>query len=239
MATMSGNASADWHRAQSNGRGGAAARLRGKGTIPPGMRAVLDAGERVFLSKGYGATVVSDIIAESGGARGTFYLYFTGKADVFLALVEFLIQELRDALVGVKLGEEYSNPFLQFRERFRSVLEVVAREPGKTRLLLSYPVGTDAQVDAVVGDFMDTFAVQVRKAIGMAYHLGFARPGDRDITSALVVGSIKEVMLKWTYEGPEPDPALLERYAENIFRYVVSGTLREGAVPNTERPNSE
>jgi AcrR family transcriptional regulator len=49
---------------------------------------LLDAAIRVFAKKGYGAASVTDIIEAAGVARGTFYFYFPGKKEIFLAVVD-------------------------------------------------------------------------------------------------------------------------------------------------------
>ncbi|MDI2129405.1 TetR/AcrR family transcriptional regulator [Yinghuangia seranimata] len=42
----------------------------------------------VFEAKGYEAATVDDIVAEAGAARATFYLHFTGKADIVAELAD-------------------------------------------------------------------------------------------------------------------------------------------------------
>src|SRR5438067_9933141 len=50
---------------------------------------ILEAAARVFARKGYRNTGVADIIEAAGVAsRGTFYLYFQSKEEIFLALVD-------------------------------------------------------------------------------------------------------------------------------------------------------
>ncbi len=48
---------------------------------------LLDAATWVFARRGYRHAGVSDIIARAGVARGTFYLYFESKHQIFLAVV--------------------------------------------------------------------------------------------------------------------------------------------------------
>ena len=54
----------------------------------------------VFARKGYRRAGISDIIAEAGVARGTFYLYFDSKEEIFLAIVEEFHENIRDALAN-------------------------------------------------------------------------------------------------------------------------------------------
>lgn len=51
------------------------------------MNEILDAAERLFYSKGYGETAVSDIVKSIEVAQGTFYKYFASKEAVLDALV--------------------------------------------------------------------------------------------------------------------------------------------------------
>jgi AcrR family transcriptional regulator len=48
---------------------------------------VLEAARRIFARLGYTATNVEDIAKEAGMAKGTVYLYFKSKEDVFVAVL--------------------------------------------------------------------------------------------------------------------------------------------------------
>lgn len=49
---------------------------------------VLDAALEVFCEKGFAAARMEDIAAKAGVAKGTLYLYFPSKDDIFKALVK-------------------------------------------------------------------------------------------------------------------------------------------------------
>lgn len=56
---------------------------------------LLDAARAAFADRGYRATTVADIVARAGTARGTFYLYFRNKEEVFHELMVELGEVLR------------------------------------------------------------------------------------------------------------------------------------------------
>src|SRR5258708_18945362 len=56
---------------------------------------VLEAAEQVFGDKGYYGASVTEITRAAGVAQGTFYLYFRGKKEIFLDLVDALGERLR------------------------------------------------------------------------------------------------------------------------------------------------
>lgn len=47
---------------------------------------ILEAATKVFAEKGYDGTRMSDIAEQAGITKGTIYLYFTNKEDVFRAI---------------------------------------------------------------------------------------------------------------------------------------------------------
>lgn len=59
---------------------------------------LLDAATWVFARRGYRNAGISDIIARAGVARGTFYLYFKSKQEVFLAIVNHFHGRITRAL---------------------------------------------------------------------------------------------------------------------------------------------
>src|SRR3954468_13980654 len=61
-------------------------------------RQLLSAATTVFARRGYRAASISDIVATAGVARGTFYLYFESKAQVFLAIADDFYDRLELAI---------------------------------------------------------------------------------------------------------------------------------------------
>ena len=59
-------------------------------------RAILDAARKVFAQQGYASTVVEDIAKQADIAKGTLYLYFASKEQIYLAAL--LRSQLRLAL---------------------------------------------------------------------------------------------------------------------------------------------
>ncbi|GAA0338815.1 TetR/AcrR family transcriptional regulator [Micropruina glycogenica] len=58
------------------------------------------AAAEAFARQGVAATSVADIVRDAGVAQGTFYLYFTSKDDVILAVVEGVAETMLTSLQG-------------------------------------------------------------------------------------------------------------------------------------------
>jgi AcrR family transcriptional regulator len=73
---------------------GQPSRLTKKEVVSEFRRAeILDAARRVFAGRGFAAATMDDIAREAGIAKGTIYLYYRSKGDVYSAAAE---QGLRD-----------------------------------------------------------------------------------------------------------------------------------------------
>ena len=53
------------------------------------LTSMLDSAFQLFTDKGIAKTSISDIVASSGVAKGTFYLYFKDKFDIRNKLVVY------------------------------------------------------------------------------------------------------------------------------------------------------
>lgn len=57
---------------------------------------ILEAARRVFAGNGYNAATVDEIAEMAGVAKGTVYLYFPSKQDLFLAALRSGVRELHE-----------------------------------------------------------------------------------------------------------------------------------------------
>lgn len=63
-------------------------------------REILDAAELVFTTRGFAAARMDDIAEAAGVAKGTLYLYFSSKQELFVSLLEERTQEYVITLSG-------------------------------------------------------------------------------------------------------------------------------------------
>jgi AcrR family transcriptional regulator len=77
--------------------------------------------QKLFFSKGYERTSVSDIVAEIGVAKGTFYYYFDSKQ----AILEAMIEELVDYSITL-IRPIINDPALNATEKFVRAFGVIS-----------------------------------------------------------------------------------------------------------------
>ncbi len=110
---------------------------------------LLDAAAWTFARKGYRAAAVSDIIDRAKVARGTFYLYFDSKEQVFLAIVEDFHDRIKRMLeepeAPVRLAEHHGQAMLQ--RSFRRWLELFAAHRDAAAVILKEATSIDARFE--------------------------------------------------------------------------------------------
>src|SRR5579885_1766993 len=109
---------------------------------------VLQHAKRIFARKGYHRTNISDIIARAKIARGTFYLYFENKRDLFEELLAQVLNELRMRIQRLRLVPVDMNPIEHLRANLRMVLALSLVERELTDILLNHATGFDRDLDA-------------------------------------------------------------------------------------------
>ena len=95
--------------------------------------AILEAAFEVVADKGYFQTTVADVARKAGVAKGTVYLYFKDKPEIYIGLVDWLFEQ---AVANIR--EVDAEP-LSARDKLARILtdwsEYVLARPGAMSLL--------------------------------------------------------------------------------------------------------
>jgi len=94
---------------------------------------LLEAAEKVFAENGYSEASIVRITEAAGVAQGTFYLYFTGKLEIFEELVEDLNRRVRHAMTEASAGAR--TRIESERAGFRGFFEFTAQHPALYRIV--------------------------------------------------------------------------------------------------------
>jgi AcrR family transcriptional regulator len=101
---------------------------------------ILAAAFEVFAAHGYEAARIDEVARQAGIAKGTIYLYFRDKEQLFRAVVRGLLQKRFDAIAGSFKGtgeqllrELHSRMYSQVvrNEKVRSIVRLLIAESGR------------------------------------------------------------------------------------------------------------
>ena len=170
---------------------------------PERRRRILESAKRVFARRGYLDTNISHICESLGIARGTLYQYFTSKKDVFAAVVEEMLERVREAVarepvVDIPPGMRPTRAqVVAFAAgSLQRILEAVFVDEASLRILVREAVGLDVGIDAILHAIdalvVDRFAGDL--AVGL--RAGVLRADvDPRAAALFVLGGIQKVAL--------------------------------------------
>ncbi len=103
------------------------------------------AARKVFLSRGFQAATIQEIAEQAGIAKGTVYLYYESKDDLYTALLlpnlEFLSEKL-NALLGEVEREKLESGGELLDAIGDMLIELQARDPEMVLIYQGFQVGT-------------------------------------------------------------------------------------------------
>jgi AcrR family transcriptional regulator len=104
-------------------RSGPARKTRGELLSEWRREEVLEAARRIFARLGYAATTVEEIAKEAGMAKGTIYLYFRSKEEVYTALLTGDLEYLANQMIkGMSAAGTFEERLAEFLDQSLSQL---------------------------------------------------------------------------------------------------------------------
>lgn len=155
---------------------------------------VLKHAERVFARKGFHDTNISDIIAEAGIARGTFYLYFDNKRDLFAELLTRVLEELSGRVERVRRGPGEPPPLAQVRANLHRVFEFILSHPELADIMLHHASGFDSELDSRLLRFSEQIVANIERALNLGIEMELVRPCDTRLAAICFLGVMREVV---------------------------------------------
>jgi AcrR family transcriptional regulator len=182
---------------------------------------LVEAALHAFGKKGYHATQVSDIIAQAKVARGTFYLYFEGKREIFAAVLAKIFDEVQTRIQNIP-REAFGEIPSQILGNLRRVAQLLLKNERYVKLLFSDAVGLDEEFDAQLREFYDRILDYIHRGLRQGQQMGFIREGDVEVLALCLLGCFKEVFYQYILGAKRPSAKLLER---EIYAFVINSLV--------------
>lgn len=180
---------------------------------------LLAAATTVFARRGYRAAGITDIVNAAGVARGTFYLYFESKAQVFLAIADDFYDRLELAIeqggaLPASTGGADGRSLLQ--ARFRRWFEFFHQHRLAATVMLKEAPAIDPRFERSIAELRQSAYTHSAGRFRRFQQLGLVRPSlSPDIVAHLQVGMFEELVKAFVLSVDQPDiDALADQMAD-------------------------
>lgn len=178
---------------------------------------LIDAAVHVFARHGYRRASVSHIIARAGVARGTFYLYFSGKEQIFLAIVEAFHRRIRAALTSAGgLPHIGTDARALLVERFTAWLQFFAANRDIARVVTREAAAIDPRFEQGYARLRRSAVSYLARRAGQLQDLGLIRQSvSPELVAHLQLGMLDEIVHAFVLEDASADlPRLVEQFVD-------------------------
>ncbi len=160
---------------------------------------ILASAAKVFAKKGYHETSISDICKKADIARGTVYLYFTNKRDIFATLIRNFTAAMIESISMFTPGEPLQ---AQFNRNFCKVVDLIFQNKDMTKIIASEAVGLDAEFDRQLVLFYARLVEYIEGALTMLQKNGdLSSHINVRLLAYALVGTVKEIAYQWAIDG--------------------------------------
>ncbi len=99
-------------------------------------QAIVETAARLFAAEGFAGCEMERVAAEVGIAKGTLYLYFPGKQELFFACVDWGMSWMQQTVRAAAERGGESDPFERIRRGIREYLAFFEAHPEYVELLI-------------------------------------------------------------------------------------------------------
>lgn len=188
---------------------------------------ILRSASKVFSRKGYRLASVSDIVEEAAIGRGTFYLYFDSKRDIFRELIETYFQGYAEVLEEnhKRLVEACSGKgkvLRTWRDNMARVLRYHSENPHLTNIVYREALGRDEDFSDRVEELSKLARQMLQEEFQLMYRKGMMRQCDIEVVTSIVMGSTIYLIMEHLLGRKGKN---VEELADTIVEYHIRALI--------------
>jgi AcrR family transcriptional regulator len=183
---------------------------------------IVDAAKAVFAERGYHNASVSDIIGRAHIARGTFYLYFESKQQIFETILAEALEELRSRITRIDVSPGAPTPIEQLRGNLVRVMDYVLGDPHFSRLLLSHSLSSDPEAAERVHQFYAHVHGMIERSLSHGVEMGLVRPCNPALVASMLLGAARGIIDHVLRTDPPPAAGAI---VDELIAFCLRGVV--------------
>lgn len=190
---------------------------------------ILDAALSLFVEKGFRATKIADIANEAGVAKGTVYLYFKNKEDIFISMVrELMIPEIERVEIQVADYEgNYTELLVHILQQWWNTINE-KKLCGMPKLMVSEAANFPKLAEYYVTNVIHRSLAVVATVIKLGMVAGEFKVCDPDVTARVIISPLAYLAI-WSHSLKPFDSQQMDTdvYISQQIDLVLNGIRTE------------
>lgn len=185
----------------------------------------------LFVERGYAATRLDDVASRAGVSKGTLYLYFANKEELFKAVVRTSMVPALDEAEGIIAGFDGSATEL-FRQIMRGWWERVGNTQlsGLTKLIMAESCNFPEVAAFYYEEVISRANKMVTDLIQRGIDRGEFRPVETQQAMNVVIAPMLMLMMwKHSFTACRPEPIDADSYLAMYSDLLLNGLVRKEA----------
>lgn len=178
-------------------------------------RDIIQVAAKLFATRPFHEVRLEDVAAEARIGKGTIYIYFKSKEDLYFSLIGEGLTELIEQL-RVQLGDGAASPWERLRRTVKELVAFARRSPHLFPLLRIAPPPLE---EKRLLEKRDQLAGLLEEVLRQGVRRGELADPHPDLTARFILAFVRTAML---YEAPVGDEALVN----HILRVIGQGVLK-------------
>ncbi|MBC7188729.1 TetR/AcrR family transcriptional regulator [Candidatus Aerophobetes bacterium] len=180
---------------------------------------ILKAGEKLFASKGFHLTTLEEIARKAKLAKGTIYLHFANKKDLFVSVIE---RKLDILLEKIRKGAEQEDlPVAKIKKITRVHLEFLEKNRSFFQILQSLSPDFKKEMEKELAERVikknALYLDLLQKLIQQAIKEKQIKPLNPRKLAVILVGIIHSLTINWISEGEKESLSKDHEIAWEVF----------------------
>ncbi|MGW1364964.1 TetR/AcrR family transcriptional regulator [Streptomyces chartreusis] len=161
-------------------------------------RRVLEAAQRLFLTRGYTNTKIGDIAAKAGYTRGAVYSSFSSKEEIFIALIDQRFDAQLEQAWQQVAGSISESDRLSALGRWLSAEIERSREWGMAEIEFAAHASSDPELRSRLAEIHRAGRAELAEFLeAQCAALGAESPLDPQLLAMIITSLARGLMIEW------------------------------------------
>jgi len=186
---------------------------------------ILDGAKKLIAQNGYYQTRVEDILREVKLGKGTFYLYFKNKEDLFISILERFLDDWEEVVLNASIDPNQKDLQSYFQALITRSLNFFKQNEELCNIYLRIGPGINDIFEPYIERFEQKMLNYVTDELQKGVQAGlFRKDMDIDVMANIIVGAFLRIAYYYfiVKKRKRKKPSI-EHISEEFFKIITKG----------------